>query len=621
MEIELLEIRNFLAESMPFSLLSDEELDALPAQFQIRYLRRNSLFPPENNDGRFLYLVRSGAIEIRDNEDNLINKLAENDYYSNCLNIDQEEQQGKAIEDTLLYQLPCKDVRALRDSSSAFDEHFSDSLSKRLKQAAEHFHQSTVDSGMTHMTVEVHELLKKPPVCMLMDSTIQQVAKNMTEKEMSSVMLMDNDKKLRGIITDRDLRRKCVAAGLDVNTPASQIMSGEVFSIEHNSLALNALMIMTRKNVHHLPVMRNGEVLGMLTATDLAHHSSSNPAFIMSDIRKAHTLEELVTASSKLPDLQVQLSFASVTARHVGEMVSRITDAITVRLIEMAIEDLGPAPVEFVWVAGGSQARREQTSHSDQDNAIIISDEYQAEHEEWFAALAKKVNFGLDACGFVYCPGDAMAQNPKWCQPLKTWKGYFSEWINKPEPMALMLSSIFFDLRPVYGERRLFEELQQETLEQTRQAGIFIAYMAANALTHRPPLGFFRRFVLIHDGEHNETFDIKHRGIVPITDIARLVALSEGITATNTTERLQAAGATRSLSGEMAENLEDALAFISELRICHQARQIRKGQDPDNFLSPNKLSELDRKHLKDAFSVIQEMQNILEHRYQTGRLR
>ena len=473
---------------------------------------------------------------------------------------------------------------------------------------------------MTHMAVEVHELIKKPPVIMPVNSSIQQVAQTMTEKEMSSVMLME-DNELRGIITDRDLRRKCIAPGIDINSPASEIMSSKLFCIQHNSLALNALMLMTKRNVHHLPVMRGDEVLGMLSATDLAHHSSSNPAFIMSDIRKAQTLEELVTASSKLPDLQVQLSIASVTALHVGEMVSRITDAITIRLIEMAIDELGPAPVDFVWLAGGSQARREQTSHSDQDNAIVISDQFNPdEHGQWFKDLTSRVTHGLDLCGFIYCPGEAMASNPKWCVPLKTWKQYFKNWINKPEPMALMLSSIFFDLRPVFGDKALFETLQQQTLEHTKKAGIFIAYMAANALTHRPPLGFFRRFVLIHDGEHNETFDIKHRGIVPITDIARLIALSEGITATNTTERLRAAGQTSSLSQEMAENLIDALAFISELRICHQAKQIRKGIQPDNFLSPNKMSELDRKHLKDAFSIIQEMQNILEHRYNTGRL-
>ncbi len=529
-----------------------------------------------------------------------------------------DEQQGKAIEDTLLYQLPCKSVRALRDNSPEFDDHFSGSLSKRLKQAAGHFQQA-IDSGMAHMAIEVHELLKKPPAFIQIDSTIHQAAKAMSEKRMSSVMIMKGEE-LRGIITDRDIRRKCVATGMDIHASVSEIMSAKLFCIEHNTLALNALMVMTKKNVHHLPVSRDGKVIGMLSASDIAQHSSSNPAFLMSDIRKAQSLEELVTASNKLPDLQVQLALASVTALHIGDMVSRITDALTYKLIEMSINEIGPAPVDFVWVAGGSQARREQTSHSDQDNALILSDDYQPEHAEWFKQLAHRVTHGLDACGFVFCPGDAMASNPQWRQPLKTWKGYFNNWINKPEPMALMLSSIFFDLRPVYGERRLLEELQQETLKQTRQAGIFIAYMAANALTHRPPLGFFRRFVLIHDGEHNETFDIKHRGIVPITDIARLLALSEGIAATNTTQRLRAAGETSALSAEMAENLEDALAFISELRICHQARQIRKGIEPDNYLSPNKLSELDRKHLKDAFSVIQEMQNILEHRYQTGRL-
>lgn len=619
MEIELLEIRNFFAESTPFNLLSDEELDILPTQVKIRYLRRGSDFPPQSVRDDCLYLVISGAIEIRDGEGTLLDKLGEHDYYSDCLDMESTGQKAETIEDTLLYQMPCAKLKALRKTSQEFDQHFTASLSKRLKQAANHFHQ-TVDSGMAYMAVEVNELLKKPPLCMPIDSSIQNVAKVMTSKDVSSVMLTQ-DEELKGIVTDRDLRKRCVAAGLDVASPVSDIMTTNLCCIEHDSLALHALMMMTKKNVHHLPVLDGKKTIGMLTATDLVQHNSSNPAFIRSDVRNAESLDELVTASKRLPNLQVQLGYASVTGLHIGEMISRITDAITVRLIEMAEEEFGPAPVPYVWVSGGSQARREQTSHSDQDNALILSDDYQPEaHGEWFRMLAKRVTDGLDACGFIYCPGDAMASNDKWRQPLSKWKEYFHHWINKPEPMALMLSSIFFDLRPVHGDRGLFEKLQEESLSQTKDAGIFIAYMAANALTHRPPLGFFRRFVLIHDGEHDETFDIKHRGITPITDIARLLALSEGLTVTNTTHRLRAAGQTNALSEEMAENLEDALAFISELRICHQARQIRKGVAPDNYLSPNKLSELDRKHLKDSFTVIQNMQELLERRFQTGRL-
>jgi CBS domain-containing protein len=173
----------------------------------------------------------------------------------------------------------------------------------------------------------------------------------------------------------------------------------------------------------------------------------------------------------------------------------------------------------------------------------------------------------------------------------------------------------------VHGEQKLYKRLQLEILNKTRDNGIFTAHMAGNALTHRPPLGFFRRFVLIHDGEHDDTLDIKHRGIVPITDIARVLSLASGINAVNTTDRLKTAINVGALSEDMGENLIDALEFIASLRIRHQANQIRRGDKPDNYLAPDDLSDLERKHLKDAFKVIAEMQGTMENRYQVGRFR
>ncbi|MEJ2694622.1 MAG: putative nucleotidyltransferase substrate binding domain-containing protein, partial [Candidatus Thiodiazotropha sp.] len=391
--------------------------------------------------------------------------------------------------------------------------------------------------------------------------------------------------------------------------------------IQENTLVVQALMTMTRLKVHHLPVMRDTEVVGMLTATDLARHQTTNSAFLATDVRKAETIEDLANISARLPELQFQLANSSATALHIGDAISSITDSLTARLIEMAEAELGPPPVPYVWMSGGSQARREQTSHSDQDNALLISDEMRPEHADYFEMLAKRVTDGLNTCHFIYCPGEAMASNPKWRQTLSAWRKYFNTWVNKPDPMALMLSSIFFDLRPVYGEKELFHELQTEILDKTRGNGIFTAYMAANALQHRPPLGFFRTFVLIHDGAHDDTFDIKHRGIVPITDIARVFALSQGLKPVNTTERLLAAAETPILSREMCENLVDALEFIASIRINHQAEQIHQGIPTDNYLSPNDLSDLERRHLKDAFRVIQDMQETMDNRYQGGRFR
>jgi len=197
---------------------------------------------------------------------------------------------------------------------------------------------------------------------------------------------------------------------------------------------------------------------------------------------------------------------------------------------------------------------------------------------------------------------------------------YFDKWIENPEPKSVMLSSIFFDLRPVTGTAELFTPLQQNILKKSQTNQIFLAYMMANALKHRPPLGFFRQFVLERGGEHDEALDLKHRGIVPITDIARVLALSLGREPVNTVERLQACAGSKMLSSEMAENLEDALEFIASLRIQHQANQIRNGRSPDNYVPPSELSELEREHLKHAFRVIQTMQETMAKRFGADKL-
>jgi CBS domain-containing protein len=621
MEIELVEIRDFLAQRHPFDALSEERLNQLPESLQIRYLRRDSAFPPVDTDGDYLYIVRSGAIELRDEKGKLHAKLAEGDYYTSpCQLVDFDlTTHNIAVEDTLLYLLSCADLKALQVESEEFGLHFKNSIRERLRLAASGNVKETGDS-MAHMAVEVADLVKKPPVTMEADRSIREAAQLMTEQNVSSVMLLETDK-LAGMITDSDLRKRCVAEGLPVDRPASSIMTSNLETIQHDDLALEAMMTMTRLHVHHLPVMKGKEIFGMLTATDITRHNSRNPAFIVTDIRKARDLQQLTKICKRLPALQLQLANSSATALHIGEAISLITDAVTSRLIEIAQEELGPEPVPFVWVCGGSQARHEQTSHSDQDNALIIADEVTEQQQPYFEDLANRVCDGLDACGFVYCPGDAMASNPEWRQPLRVWRQHFNNWITKPEPKALMLASIFFDLRPVHGEQKLYKRLQLEILNKTRGNGIFTAYMASNALTHRPPLGFFRRFVLIHDGKHDDTLDIKHRGIVPITDIARVLCLSRGVNATNTTDRLRTAVKVGALSEEMGENLIDALEFIASLRISHQADQIRRGEDPDNYLAPDDLSILERKHLKDAFKVIEEMQDAMEHRYQLARFR
>ena len=621
MDVELLEIQEFLASHPPFDKLPTETLERLPKRLSVRYLRRGSAFPPEDADQPYLYILRRGAVELRDPQGELVGKLAEGDVCIRSCRPDEDQTQvtGSTAEDTLAYLLPCADLAILRDQYPSFAEHFEQSVTNRLRRAVDAMIESPISgAGSSLMTVHVGTLVNRLLVPANPQTSIREAAQLMSELQASSLLIMDGER-LAGMITDRDLRTRCIAAGLPTDRPVREIMTERLQTVTAETLGFQALITMTRLNVHHLPVIERGRVVGILSTTDLTRYQSANAVYLVGDVHRARDLDTLVEISAKIGELQVHLVSGGATADQVGQAVSAINDAITLRLLELAEEELGAPPVPYAWMVGGSQARREQSCHSDQDNALLIADHMKPEDDAYFDALAAIVNDGLNACGFVYCPGDVMARNPKWRQPLRLWKKYFNTWIQRPDPMSLMLSSVFFDLRPVYDPAGMFEEIHDQVLRLSKDNRIFIAYLTANAIKNRPPVGFFRNFVLIHGGDHDHTFDIKHRGTVPIIDLARVYALANGITETNTLERLRTAAETGALSAEGAANLIDAAEFIGTLRMRHQANQLRRGEQADNFVSPEELSPLERGHLKDAFILIDTMQEALGQHHQAGR--
>jgi CBS domain-containing protein len=267
-------------------------------------------------------------------------------------------------------------------------------------------------------------------------------------------------------------------------------------------------------------------------------------------------------------------------------------------------------------------ARGEATAGSDQDNGLVLLEEPDTKGWAWFQAFARRVSDGLDAAGFPYCPGNVMATNPDWCQPLAVWRSYFHRWTHEPEPRALMHASIFFDLSVTAGTpaaRAAVEDLRTEFLAWTADHSAFRAALAGNALTRRPPLGFFRQFVVDRSGEHAHTLDLKRDGLIPIVDLARIHALGAGIPANATVERLRELGRLGAMNADDAAELADAFALLGDLRIHHQARALRTGGQPDNRLDPAGLSRLERHHLKDAFRIIQTHQSALAQRYEAGR--
>ena len=626
MDSELSEISTFIHNIPPFDSLPKQVLAQLVRELNINYVRKEEGLPPKGIHEPRLYILRKGAMSCLSSAGELVSRLGEGDlctafYYpqdkqSQLTNPDKTLQ-VITDEDSLSYSVDVTVLNNIGERYPSISDYFSQNSAQRLKSKMNQVNEESILSS-TLMNTSVSNFYQSPVASISETKSIQQAAIQMTEQGYSCLVVTAETNANAvpvGIITDKDIRRRCVATGLSSSEQISEIMTSDMYTIDIKNNAYDALMTMTAKHIHHLPVTKHGELVGMVTVTDLINNEGHNAVNLSSIIHKANTVTELKEISQLLPKLQIRLAKLGSSADHVGKSISAITMAFTKRLIEMAEYRFGQAPVPYAWLAAGSQARQEQLAHSDQDNAIIICDSMKPYDDAWFENLAHFVCDGLAECGFIYCPGDIMATNPKWRQPKKVWQKYFYDWVETPSPKALLNSSVFFDLDTIYGDSTLLSDVRKKMLRKTQNSTLFIAHLSKNALGLRPPLGFFRDFVLIQNGKHKATLDLKHNGIAPVVDLARIYALSEGISAVNTIERIQQAAGTASLTKASADNLIDAYEFLGMLRVEHQAKELMRGDSPDNYLSPKEISKLEREHLKDAFKVIKTLQDARQSSY------
>ncbi len=601
---ELQPVKDFLMSLVPFDTLSDESLIRCTKRLTIGYYSKASGYVPLDGDNPQLYIVRSGAFEVTDKEGELIDRLGEGDYFGfpSLLSGEEVSTRVHILEDALVYHLDLDTFDSLRKESRQFDRFFNRAFARRMR------HQTRFKAKDHTTTSRISTLMSHNPLTIPLKSSVTEAAQIMRQARVSSVLVIDNNK-LAGILTDRDLRNRVLAESFDGNLPVHQAMTSNPIAIEPNTLVFEAMLLMSEHNIHHLPVVKGETAVGVVTSTDILRGQSSQPLLLIGEIERQKDLASLISVSKQIPLLLQNLISADARAEEIGRILTSVTDALTRRLITLNQQILGEAPMPFCWLAFGSQGRQDQAACSDQDNGLLLAHEPDEHAKGYFSALAKAVCAGLNECGYVYCPGDIMAQNPKWCMSLERWQGVFDNWVLSPEPKALMHASIFFDMRSVYGPSSLFDALQDTVLANTKDNDIFLAALTGNALTEAPPLGFFRKFVLERDGSEVKGIDLKHKGSALINDIARVYSLSAGIKEVNTAKRIRELMDKSIINRKDALNLADAHEFIAHMRLANQGHQHTDGRPVSNYLMPQELSSLVRHQLRDAFKVVHDAQS------------
>ncbi len=625
MEAELLEIYNFLIQYPPFNELPEEEVHYIAQQIDISYYRQDTPIIHLGDHIHDLYIVRSGVVELYRRKGELYNRLDQGCLFGQLglLTHNKVRFPVKAIEDTLVYCIDEKTFQYLYDKYDSFADFVEVEDNARLRQAV---NENKDANDLT--TSKVSTLITREAPVIEKNASIQKAAQLMAQENVSALLILDpeqnnedeeNSNGIVGIITDRDLSIRVLAQGISPADEVASVMSTEVISLDSNAYVYEAMLTMLRYNTHHLPVLKNRRPVGIIEASDIIRYESQSSLLIVSTIFQQQSISDLAQVAEQVKNTFVRLVNEDANSHMVGSAMSVIGRSFKQRIIELAEEALGPAPVPYCFLALGSMGRDEQLLVTDQDNAIILDDSYQEDkHGDYFAAFAKFICDGLDSCGYAYCSGNIMVTNPDWRMTRSEWEACFADWIDDPNPKALLNASIFFDLDGVYGRLKWAEQLNSFIVRRARRNNRFLACLARNALNRTPPLGFFKNFVMEKDGRHNNSINLKRRGTAPLADLIRVHALAVGSRRTNSFERLDDIIDAGILPKGRAQDLKDAMEFISMVRIRHQAYDVEHDIEPDNNIEPENLSDFERRNLKDAFQILSKGQNFLKFRYQAN---
>ena len=592
------DVRSFLKACPPFDVIDEETLSHVLQQTQIAFFPAGTtILEPSGQPTGHVHIVRTGAVELLDG-DRVLDLLGPGELFGHMSELSgaPPTTQVRAVEDTLCYLIATSAMKRVLATVTGI-VFLSGSLRHRLTTALA----NSDDRRADPWHVRVGELVRREPLVCHASTLVREAAGTMAASHISCLVVPTEDG--YGILTDRDLRSRVLAQGRDGRTPVGEVMTYPAVTIGVDALASEALRSMLEHGVHHLPLVdEHGGLVGVLTDSDLLGLERRTPFALRSEIARAPDLDAAVRAMQQLPRAVSELVAAKVDPVDIGHVVGVSNDALTERLIRLAIAELGPPPQPWAWIALGSQARHEQALATDQDHAFAFASE-DPSADEWFAALAEQVTQGIEVAGIPRCNAGVGGYSPVWRRPLDGWVQRFDGWMREAGGHGAVLTAIAFDFRRVAGSLAVEEALNAVVRRAPDHPG-FLRHLAAQAVAAHPPTGFLHDLVVEAKGEHVGRLDVKHGGLIAITSIARVLALSVGSSEKRTLARLRDATDGGALSAEDRDSLVESFHLLWQIRLEHQCQQFRDGLPVDDFVDPRELGPITRRALREVFRSI-----------------
>jgi CBS domain-containing protein len=602
-----------LQRQAPFSAMSADEVLWLVQRLSVAYFAQGAvLLEPADAPPATLFIVKQGTVSGDTAEGQTVLQLATGEMFPLGALLAGRGAANRyvAATDTFCYLLAAADFHTLLGKSTAFNDFCTRRIASLLEdsQRAVQAEYALALDDERRFARPLASLLQHAPLSTLSGTPLASALAAMEAAQVGSVVVTDAAAQPVGILTLKDVLARVTLAGVPLTTPIADVMTPRPATLPADAPVADALVLMARQGIHHIPLVREGRLVGVISEKDVFALRRLSVEGVTAAIARSEDPARLPARAHDIGDLAHSLLAQGMDAENLTAIISSLNDRLTERIITLECEtDHALSGVRWCWLALGSEGRMEQTLATDQDNALIFAAADDTQREA-LLAMARRVNHRLDACGFPLCRGDIMASNPKWCLSLTDWQHQFTQWIDHGSPEALLHASIFFDFRALTGDAGLALDLRAWLNRAAQKNPRFLHQMAGNALRNRPPLGLMRDFVLSDDNAHPHTIDLKLNGATPFVDAARIFALAAGSPQTNTAKRLREATHALHIPDTELADWNRAFHFLQLLRLRHQHAQQRAGQTPDNHLDPDTLNPLDRRILKEALRQARKVQ-------------
>lgn len=616
----------FLQQYPPFQQMQNAHLAYLVEHCQLRFYAKDDLIiSPADGPVAHFYIVKQGRIRgqrrtAQGAEADSTFEIASGECFPLAALMAERETHTThlAAEDSFCLLLSKAAFTTLLSQSAPLRDFALRGVSSLLEQVNRQVQLQAAQSLGADYSLDtpLAQLIMQKPVCCAPSSSLQQAVQLMHERHVGSIIITDPQQRPLGIFTLRDLRRVIGEGALDLQQPIAQLMTPSPFHLPPHASAFDAALAMTERHIAHVCVVEQGQLQGVLSERDLFSLQRMDLVHLAQTIRHAPSLQTLISLRHTIHKLVEQMLAHGASSTQITYLITLLNDHTLTRVIELALQALGDPGIGFSWLCFGSEGRREQTLHTDQDNGLLFEaeDDNQAEaYRARLLPLAQRINQDLAQCGFAWCKGNIMASNPKLCLSRHEWTRRFQHIVRESNADNLLASSIYFDLRVVWGPTAGAEQLQQSLLQQIADAPLFQRMMAGNALRQRPPVGRLREFIL---NRQDDTLDLKVQGLTPFVDGARVLALAHGISVSNTLERLQQLVDQGILEAKDGAAYAEAYHFIQQTRLQQHQHQARSGLALSNALNPDQLNHLDRRILRESLRQAQRLQASLALRYQ-----